>query len=255
MTVIYKPHLVRVFHSAECGGSPAGVLITNRSVPAAHLIQLTKKLKVPDTAWVWQKDGHNQIRFFTPSREIQFCGHATLAAGLICSHKNSGIIKFKSRIGKLEVKPERAAAEMKSLRQTARTIKTPSAYLKEARWFSGGEDYIAVLESEEAVKKFKPKFRLIRSLKRRGLVITASDAPGKYALRFFAPQCGIPEDPCTGSVQSVLADLWRRQNKQTAFDVVQLSDSGGFMRVVCGTKFVRVRGQVQRVGRPEVSVK
>ncbi|MCA9396405.1 MAG: PhzF family phenazine biosynthesis protein, partial [Candidatus Omnitrophica bacterium] len=93
------------------------------------------------------------------------------------------------------------------------------------------------------------------TLKKRGLVITASDAADKYVLRFFAPQSGIPEDPCTGSAQSVLADLWKRKNKRTEFDVVQLSDSGGAMRVICGAKYVRVRGRVRRIGRPEVSVK
>lgn len=234
---------------------PAGVVALPRGHPIEHnaanekdlgqmcrslmtklgLSQLARKLHVPDIAWIQKSPFKNNVRFFTPSREITFCGHATLASGLVMRMEqrvHAKQIYLKSTGDLLRIQFQGSSCEMRSSKVQTQKILSPIGYLSRHQWFDGGEDYLVLLNSEKEVLHFKSQLNTIKKLNKRGLVVTASDRRVQYALRFFAPQSGIDEDPCTGSVQSALGDLWKKLQAHAEFRVLQLSNAGGLTEIM-----------------------
>jgi predicted PhzF superfamily epimerase YddE/YHI9 len=91
-------------------------------------------------------------------------------------------------------------------------------------------DYMAVLNSEAAVRDVKPDFRRLNELDLRGVIITAPGQNVDFVSRFFAPRCGIDEDPVTGSAHCTLAPYWAKRLGRTTLEAIQLSKRTGMVR-------------------------
>jgi PhzF family phenazine biosynthesis protein len=96
-------------------------------------------------------------------------------------------------------------------------------------------DYLILLDSERALRALRPDFRLLASIRARGIIVTAlpdsSDSPFDFLSRFFAPASGIDEDPVTGSAHCCLAPFWAKRLNKTSFTAQQASPRGGTLRV------------------------
>jgi PhzF family phenazine biosynthesis protein len=115
-------------------------------------------------------------------------------------------------------------------------------------------DYIAELESEEAVRRLQPDFTALKKMTIRGIIVTSrSDSPDyDFVSRFFAPGAGIDEDPVTGSAHCCLGPFWQRRLGKTEFVAYQASMRGGTVRVRLNGERVILGGKAVTVLRGEL---
>ncbi|MEZ5303432.1 MAG: PhzF family phenazine biosynthesis protein [Verrucomicrobiales bacterium] len=235
-------------------GNPAGFVFVKGTVPPDAAMQaLAAEVGFPETAFAFPPDaksGAYPLRWFTPAVEVDLCGHATLAAArALWDHGIDArdAIAFSTRSGILTARrgesdsmiwldfPEEAAAECGA---------AAAAMVREALRLPGGcmvlknrMDFLACLESEDAVLEFAPDFAALGALPARGVILTAPAGERAAALgcafvsRFFAPQCGVPEDHATGSAHCALARFWAARLDSPAMRGWQASPRGGVIAV------------------------
>ena len=110
-------------------------------------------------------------------------------------------------------------------------------------WFA--EDCIALFDSEQQLRALKPDFRALRDVPARGVIATAPGDDCDFVCRFFAPRCGIDEDPVTGSAYTQLAPFWAGRLGGQHFQARQLSSRGGSVKVALHGDRVAIGGRVQ----------
>jgi len=188
-----------------------------------------------------------EIRWFTPTVEINLCGHATLASAWymyqVMDYKKPEIA-FSSKSGVLKVskendilwldfpswKPERFNEYPEELQQALGGAEIVGVYKH--------RDLLVELMDEAAVKKCKPDFGLIYKLGYK-IIITAAGKEVDFVSRFFAPTAGIDEDPVTGSAHSQLIPFWSEKLGKNSLKAQQLSARGG--NIFCEQKGDRVK--------------
>ena len=216
-------------------GNPAAVCLLPNWPTESWLGQVAEQNNLSETAFVVPRDGDWEIRWFTPTVEVRLCGHATLAAGHIL-FSEEGVagtdIRFRSASGELMVR--RAGSDnyqldfpVQELEETAESGLEAAFGCKIIYQCRGGEDLLVELESEQAVANAAPDTGRLAQYDFRGVVITARGDECDFVSRFFGPNCGVPEDPVTGSAHCALAPYWSERLRRTEMRAVQLSPRGG----------------------------
>lgn len=240
-------------------GNPAAVCILDEWLPDAIMQAIAGELNLSETAFaVKRSDDDYRIRWFTPTTEVDLCGHATLAtAHVMYEHKQHSPepIRFHSRSGPLVAFQDEfgIGLDFPSQGSTPTPI-TPeieqaiNIYPKEAY---DGEDLILMLSDASQVMVLEPNFSAIKALPYRGVCVTA---PGNghgpdFVSRFFAPQSGVNEDPVTGSIHTKLALIYALKLGKTEFLAKQLSARGGELRVSLQGNRVFLSGKAHTVMR------
>lgn len=229
--------LIEAFASAPCQGNGAAVVRLERPLSAAGMQALAGSLKQSETAFLLRWQGAWLLRWFTPTCEVQLCGHATLAALLALGHwgavEPGEALVFHSRSGPLAVGLEAGRPDCGTIVLPAAPLEPASlppalAALLERRcgarverfWSSGLGYSVALLPSGTALAELTDLAAELEGPERQGLVVMAAVDPGAaaapslagrqahYQLRFFAPGLGIPEDPVTGSAHALVAPYW-----------------------------------------------
>jgi len=204
-----------------------------------------------ETAFVVPQDSHYDIRWFTPTHEAPFCGHATLASAhiLMTQYKAQGPLTFQTKtVGQLKVTNERDAytLDLPSLEPETIDIDLEETLgVKPVTTFRNFENLFAVFDSTRSVREFTPNMEKIAKLDFGGLGITArgdsADDPD-FVSRYFAPQNGIPEDPVTGSTHSTLVPYWARELGKNLMVAHQVSPRGGHLQCTAQTDRVLLGG-------------
>ena len=223
------------------GGNPAAVMPLPSWLPAATLQALAAENNLSETAFFVGEHGAYHLRWFTPTQEVNFCGHATLASAWALwnlLHEPAAELTFQTRVGELKaVQGEGGAVVLDlpridpaaSTRTTAELetmLQTPVQEVFSVE--SGNFSVFAVLESEAAVRTFVPDWQRLGSID--DLVITAQADSGSgadFVSRCFCPGMGIPEDPVTGSTHSTLAPYWAAKLGRSVLNARQVSARGG----------------------------
>lgn len=264
---IVAPALYRAnsFVAENCRGNPAGICLLPAERDASFYVDIAVKMGCPETAFVYQKDGVFQLRWFTRSGvEVSLCGHATLAASWILGSKgyiaDGTVIHYNTRSGILSAQLKDGAVVLDfPLRKVTRLEKDEYhlagilglelKYLGKSR-----NNLLAEVAGEDDVKKLKPDFSKLVKIPVHGFIITARSDDKKYDFvsRFFAPSIGIDEDPVTGSAHCVLADYWSNVLKKKCMTGHQVSAEGGVVGVTIKKDRVLLSGRVQEL---PVSVK
>ena len=183
------------------------------------------------------KDGVYDLRWFTPNREVDLCGHATLAAAYVVFRRNDFAgtsITFRSRSGPLRVFKEDDLLTLDFPAQAGVRCEVPER-LVEALGASPiacyrAMDYMAVFENEDEIRAMAPDFQHLRDLDLRGVIVTAPGRSSDFVSRFFAPSHGINEDPVTGSAHCTLAPYWSERLGKLILNARQLSKRTGTLR-------------------------
>ena len=204
-----------------------------------------------------------EIRWFTPVVEVDLCGHATLASGyVIFNHTDytAGEIVFMSRhSGELRVRKEGRKlfldfpADKFSLCGSLPEIVQCIGRLP-AEVYRGKTDFMAVLGSEEEVRRVQPDFKAIEKLDARGLMITAPGDSVDFVSRFFAPQSGVAEDPVTGSAHTTLIPYWSGRLGKTTLTARQVSKRGGSLECAYLPPRVIIGGEAQLYLKGEIYI-
>jgi predicted PhzF superfamily epimerase YddE/YHI9 len=250
-------------------GNPAAVLILDAWLDDALMQAIAAENNLAETAFACRRDdgsGIFDLRWFTPTVEVDFCGHATLAAAhvLASAYGVGGHVTFATRaVGLLQVQPEGNGSytlDLPSIPPTEIVPPDPLARLFPSGWRSvlrAMDNIIVVLESETLVRCYQPDTAGILTLSGLSLCITApGDADGAFDFisRFFAPGLGIPEDPVTGSVHASLMPYWAKRLERPALAAFQASRRGGRLdcRLVDGR--VLVTGQALTFMEAEIAL-
>jgi PhzF family phenazine biosynthesis protein len=226
---------VDAFTGQVFGGNPAAVVPLDAWLPDATLQSIATENNLSETAFFVGSAGDYHIRWMTPAAEIDLCGHATLAsAWVVLSEMEKGRTEvcFRSKSGPLRVTadgdrlaldfPSRppAPADGSAAAVAAALGARPQALL-------ASRDYLAVFESEDAVRALAPDAAKVAALDRMAVIATAPGRDCDFVSRFFAPQVGVPEDPVTGSAHCTLVPYWSKRLGKASLFARQVSARGG----------------------------
>ena len=215
-------------------GNPAGVCLLPHSLADATLKSIAAENNLAETAFVVARDEEFDLRWFTPTIEVDLCGHATLAAAFVIFrevHRNKNTVRFHTRSGMLSVTresdiltldfPSRPPAPCAAPDALNRGLgQRPSEVLK-------SRDYLVVFNSESEVRSLRPDFALLKTLDCLGIIASAQGSDCDFVSRFFAPAAGIDEDPATGSSHCTLIPYWAACLAKTRLHARQVSRRGG----------------------------
>ena len=254
--VIYQ---VDAFAERPFTGNPAGVCILERAAPEKWMQVVAAEMNVAETAFLVRRDdGAFDLRWFTPTVEVDLCGHATLASAHILWDERvlpaGERARFRTKSGPLTAWREADTIRMDFPSEPVTATEAPAA-LAEALGvpftFAGKNrmDWLVEVADEAVVKAVRPDMRALVTLKVRGVIVTAQSASSErdFVSRFFAPGAGVDEDPVTGSAHSALAPYWAGKLGKEALTGYQASARGGTVectvagdRVVLGGRAVTV---------------
>lgn len=237
--------VVDAFATSKFTGNPAAVCLLDTELPDGELQMLAAEFNLSETAYLQRlEEGYYRLRWFTPTIEVNLCGHATLAAAhVLWAHCEVAVnsLRFKTRSGDLTANrgidgvslefPLTPISSVSSAENTA--LHDVTGGVAAAR--RAGEDLLIELADEAAVQSFIPNLSLIAALPARGLIVTAmaSREPRvDFVSRFFGPAAGINEDPVTGSAHCALAPYWAPRFGRNELKGRQLSARGGDVGVV-----------------------
>lgn len=238
---------IDAFTETLFGGNPAAVCPLYEWLPDNLLLKIAAENNLSETAFfVPGNDGIN-IRWFTPTTEVDLCGHATLASAFVLFNElgyTNPEIKFISKSGNLFVSrdedlltlnfPVDELVETTEYRALAvQALDTPVLDFYKGKW-----DFLAVIESEEKLIRLRPDFSLINQMPSRGLIVTAKGTMVDFVSRCFYPQSGVNEDPATGSAHTTLPVYWAPRLNKTIFTAAQLSSRTGMF--ICSLNGNRV---------------
>lgn len=256
---------VDAFTSDAFGGNPAAVCLLTEPRAAAWLQQVAREMNLSETAFLWARPDGFDLRWFTPSAEVDLCGHATLASAHALWEMNGGgdadALRFHTRSGVLTAVRRGDWIELDFPATPDEPCEAPPGlvealavtprYVGRSRF-----DYLVELDNEQAVRALKPDFHRLRQIAARGVIVTcrSDSAEDDFVSRFFAPAVGIDEDPATGSSHCCLAPFWNRRLHQTHFRARQLSARGGVLTVSLAGDRVTIGGQAVTVLRGELLV-
>ena len=219
--------------------------------PADAVLQaVAAENNLAETAFIVPNGDDYWIRWFTPTTEVPLCGHATLASAAVVMERldsDRSRVVFLSASGPLTVTRNGAGYVMDfPARQSV--LVTPPALLVEAlgavpvEVAADAHNYLALLESAQAVRQLAPDLMAVAALDRSGVIVTApGDGAYDFVSRYFAPAKGIPEDPVTGGAHCALTPYWAGRLTKTEFLAFQASRRGG--EIVC--RLVRDRVELE----------
>ena len=220
-------------------GNPAAICPLDEWLSDSVMQKIAMENNLAETAFIVPYEDAFQIRWFTPTVEVDLCGHATLAAAFVffCAlNFQDRQIRFFSKSGWLTVTREDNGkmtldfpADPPAMQGTPEELIFSGLSISPRKVFKGKFDYLVELDSEKEVASLKPDFRVIGQLKSRGIIVTAPGDQVDFVSRCFFPQSGIDEDPVTGSAHCMLTAYWHKKTGKSSFSAIQLSLRKGWL--------------------------
>ena len=244
---------VDAFTDRIFGGNPAAVVLLDSWLEDSIMQDIAMENNLSETAFLVKERETYRIRWFTPAVEVALCGHATLAsAHVLFNHYGyeGERIEFDSLSGPLGVSkvndylvldfPCDKIEKVDEVSQLERCLNTPVEEV-----YKGKTDYLCILENEALVRDCEPDMQAIRSLKARGIIISAEGSTVDFVSRFFGPASGVDEDPVTGSAHTSLTPYWSKRLSKNTLTAKQISSRGGDLKCTMDGVRVKLFGQAK----------
>ncbi|MBA54417.1 MAG: isomerase [Pseudomonadales bacterium] len=252
---------VDAFAAKVFEGNPAAVVPLETWLPDATMQSIAAENNLAETAFFVKEGEGYRIRWFTPTVEVKLCGHATLASAHVLYEllgEQSSSIVFQSLSGPLSVARSGGLLTLDFPAQPGTRCEAPAALVRglgvQPLECLASEDYLVVLESEAQVAALSPDMEALKALDLRGAAVTAPGEHKDFVVRFFAPRCGIPEDPVTGSAYTQLAPYWADRLGKAELSARQISSRGGDVGCAIAGDRVRISGTAFLYMVGEISV-
>lgn len=217
-------------------GNPAAVCPLDAWIADELLQKIAQANNLSETAFFVPYQDKFQLRWFTPSHEVDLCGHATLAAAhVLFTHLNyqKSEICFTTKSGDLLVTKRADGLEMDFPASMPKPVSATDNLLLglgiKPKAVLAAFDYIIELEDELAVAALSPDLALWKTLDLRGVVVTAPGRSVDFVSRCFFPKLDVDEDPVTGSAHCELAPYWAQKLAKTNLNAKQLSPRTGLI--------------------------
>ncbi len=256
---------VDAFTAEPFSGNPAAVCLLTGAREEQWMQKVAREMNLSETAFLYKMaDGYN-LRWFTPTVEVDLCGHATLAAAYVLFetgrlakreearfHTKSGVLKAVKREDWIELDfPAEPVVEAEIPSLICDALNVTPLFCGKNRL-----DYLVEVGSEKILREITPDNTLLRKLNSRGVIVTSrTDKEGlDFVSRFFAPGVGIDEDPVTGSAHCCLGPYWQMKTGKNEFLAYQASERGGYIKVRVGDDRVYLGGQAAMIIRGEFTL-
>lgn len=247
-----KIYQIDAFADKVFAGNPAAVCPLDKWLSTETMQQIAHENNLSETVFFVKHEEHFQIRWFTPSVEVELCGHATLAAAWVLYHylnyKENTIRFYSPYSGILTVSRYGDFLTLDFPADTTQAVELTEEFLqcfsKQPREvFKGKTDYLLVFDNEQQIRELIPRLQQIACIPARGIIVTAKGDKEDFVSRFFAPQSGINEDPVTGSAHTTLAPFWAERLGKTDLTARQLSQRQGYLQCRVTGDRVEISGQ------------
>ena len=254
---------VDAFTEHAFAGNPAAVCLLPSPAHPVWMQQVAREMNLAETAFLVRQNDSFSLRWFTPSVEVDLCGHATLASAHVLWEEQElephETARFHTRSGLLTAfrdgdliwmdfpaTPSEPAEPPPEIKEG---LGATTQYVGRTRF-----DYLVELESESALRALAPDLGRLSHLAARGVIVTAPSEHVEYDFvsRFFAPAAGVPEDPVTGSAHCALGPYWGTKLNKSSMVGYQASARGGTVKIQLSQDRVRLGGQAVTVLRGEL---
>lgn len=264
--------VVDAFTSVPFTGNPAAVCLVEPGADPGWMQDVAAEMNLSETAFVdlstVEATGEIGLRWFTPSVEVDICGHATLAAVHVLLEQGlaSTPVAFSTTAGVLRAERGDGGSIALDFPIDVPVPGMPDGYLADEFADAIGATVVALarcrydvlveVESAAEVRDLEPDLSALRAASGRGVIVTAAndlpDVDADFVSRFFAPAVGIDEDPVTGSAHCCLAPYWSERLGKPSLVGAQLSRRGGSVGVEVSGDRVLLRGDAVTITRGEL---
>ncbi len=228
------------------GGNPAAVIPLEEWVEDDLMQKIALENNLSETAFLTPFEDGFQLRWFTPTAEVDLCGHATLAsAHILYEHLEytGEVIKFFTKSGLLKVFKSDLGYCMDFPADSPQEIKPPPSLIKGLQRLpqlvlKGTADFMVVFKNQQEIENLTPDFKELLNLDTRGVITTAPGDTVDFVSRCFYPNVGIDEDPVTGSAHTLMTPYWASRLNKQELSAIQLSNRKGYLQ--CSLKGDRV---------------
>jgi len=231
---------VDAFAESVFRGNPAAVMPLESWLPDDLLQAIAMENNLSETAFLVPCDRGYELRWFTPTVEVDLCGHATLAAAhVLFNHlgETATQIRFQTHSGELRVSRTEAGITLDF--PAADLVETPVVEaVSTALGANARQAVVAANQAHAAVYVFDtqaevaalcPNFPALQAASELAVIATAPGDNCDFVSRFFAPQVGLDEDPVTGSAHCSLVPYWASRLGRTSLQARQISSRGGVL--------------------------
>lgn len=255
--------LVDAFAGEPFKGNPAGVVVLETPASTIWMQKVAMEMNQAETAFIVPQEKGFSLRWFTPTVEVDLCGHATLAAAHILwklhTVPKDQTISFETRSGWLHCTRQEQMIQLDFPAKIVDTCPVPEGLLDalgvvEGKVFSNRMDYLVIVPAEGIVRNLQPNLTALTTVKCRGVIVSApSDSKSvDFVSRFFAPASGVPEDPVTGSAHCALGPYWAKELGKNPLVGYQASPRGGYVHVEVQGDRVLLRGSAVTFFKGEI---
>ena len=255
---------VDAFTKQVFAGNPAAVCPLDEWLPDGTMQKIALENNLSETAFFVKKDGVYEIRWFTPTIEIDLCGHATLASAFVIFNflgETQSVINLHShRSGDLSVEkkgdflvldfPSHLPVECELPAGVAEAV----GALPAKSWEAQGNMLMLLFESENDVAALKPDMSALSELAYDEVIVTAKGTKADFVSRLFAPRIGIPEDPVTGATHCSLIPYWAEKLGKEKLYARQVSSRGGELFCELAGNRVKIGGNAALYLKGEIYV-
>ena len=254
---------VDAFTHRRFTGNPAAVCILAEPPAEWWMQDVAREMNLSETAFLLPHEEGYDLRWFTPTAEVDLCGHATLASAHVLweeGHLDAGeTARFHTRSGELTARRDGEWIEMDFPMERAEPVRAPEGLAEalgvEPRAVLRNRfDFLVELADEKAVRTLSPDFGRLRAIDARGVMVTSAGVGDGYHFvsRWFGPRVGVDEDPVTGSAHCALAPYWGERLGLEEMVGYQVSPRGGMVRTRLAGERVLLGGRAVTVLRGEL---
>ncbi len=254
---------VDAFTRQPFSGNPAAVCVLQEKASPTWMQQVAAEMNLAETAFVWPQGDRFQLQWFTPTVEVDLCGHATLATSHVLWETgqvdSAAPCHFDTRSGELTALRRQGRIQLDFPAAPAEPVEVPSGLstaLGCPLQFVGLScfDYLVEVDTAARVRSLQPDMPGLLNLGLRGVIVTSRDESGEFDFvsRFFGPAVGINEDPVTGSAHCTLGPYWQGKLGKNEFQAWQASPRGGGLQVIVQADRVQLIGDAVTVLRGEL---
>ena len=255
---------VDAFTNQPMRGNPAAVCPLNEWLADETMREIAAENNLSETAFFVNRGNRYEIRWFTPTTEIDLCGHATLATSHVifnCLNLEDKVVDFFSpRSGRLAVEKKKDLLVLDFPTFSLNEIAIPAGLVEavgkrpQRIWETQSHMAMSLFENEEEIKSIQPDMTALGRIPFDEIIVTAKGVDSDFVSRVFAPRIGIPEDPVTGASHCALIPFWAEQLGKEKLHARQLSQRGGDLFCELRSERVKIGGHAVLYLKGEIYV-
>jgi PhzF family phenazine biosynthesis protein len=245
-------------------GNPAAVCPLEKCLDTDVMQNIAAENNLAETAFTVPVEKGYEIRWFTPEVEVDLCGHATLASAFVLMNfegfSEDKINFFSKNNGMLTVTKNGEFLTLDFPKDTLQKVEDLSIFEKCFAYqpieaYQGKTDYLLIFENENQIQNITPNIFEISKINARGIIVSSKSENYDFTSRFFGPNCGVNEDPVTGSAHTTLTPFWAEKLGKNKLTAKQISKRGGVLECELKNDRILISGKCKTYLKGEIFIK